>query len=110
MSIDQYYDTVEKQLTVITNKAIMQYSGDVDSLKLLNNKYRGDALRVFISGLNRPLSNVLFSSRPVDLPSALALAHELQMNQERSVFANAFAERKTHNTIPRKNFPQYIID
>ncbi|XP_037924348.1 uncharacterized protein LOC119660042 [Hermetia illucens] len=100
MSIDQYYDTVEKQLTLITNKAIMQYSGDVDSLKLHNNKYRGDALRVFISGLNRPLSNVLFSSRPVDLPTALALAHELQMNQERSAFANAFAERKTHNTIP----------
>lgn len=73
----------------------MQYNGDREALKLLNEKYRNDALGVFISGLNGPLDDILFSSRPADLSTALALAQELEMNQQRYTFANAFANRNS---------------
>ena len=71
----------------------MEFGTNKEALKTMNEKYRSDALRDFISGLNRPIGNILFSSRPADLSSALALAQELDMNQQRFAFANAFAER-----------------
>ena len=78
----------------------MSYSNEV--VPVLNDKYRKDALRVFISGLRKPLCDIMFSSRPVDLPSALALAQELQSNHERYIFATSFANKigptKTNST------------
>lgn len=90
-SIPQFYDMVEKQLTLITNKAIMQYGDESVVLKSLNEKYRDDALRIFISGIKRPIGDTLFASQPKDLPSALALAQELESNRQRYNFAAAFA-------------------
>ena len=58
----------------------------------LNEKYRAYALRVFISGTKKALSDILFSARPRDLPSALALALEVESNHERFQFANNFAK------------------
>ena len=60
----------------------MQYPY-VEFARQLNCKYRRDALRVFILGLKKGISETLFSSRPEDLPSALALAEELESNKER---------------------------
>lgn len=73
----------------------MTYGSDRQVIESLMSKYRQDALRVFISGLNRPLCDILFSSRPKDMPSALALAQELESNQARSLFASRFAESRT---------------
>lgn len=44
-----FFDEVEKKLTLLTNKTIMTY--DSNLAKVINEKYRADALRVFISGL-----------------------------------------------------------
>lgn len=60
----------------------------------LNEKYRQDALRVFISGLKMSLSDTLFAARPSDLPSALALAKELEGGRLRNSFAASFANAK----------------
>lgn len=89
LSLLQYYDEVEKKLTLLTNKTIMTYESALASS--MNQKYRMDALRVFVSGLRKSLSDVLFSARPTDLPSALALAQEIEANHERYVFATSFA-------------------
>lgn len=89
LTLLQYYDEVEKKLTLLINKTIMTYDTTVASS--LNEKYRADALRVFISGTKKALSDVLFSARPIDLPSALALAQEVESNHERYMFATNFA-------------------
>jgi len=67
MTLLQYYDEVEKKLTLLINKTIMTY--DITVAASMNEKYRADALRVFISGTKKSLSDVLFSARPTDLPS-----------------------------------------
>lgn len=90
LSVVGFYDEVERKLTLIINKTIMTHGGNTTPIESLNSKYREDALRVFIPGLNRPLCDILFSSIPSDLPSALALAQELESNQARSMFAQSF--------------------
>lgn len=96
-SVVQFYDEVEKKLSLLTNKTIMSY--DKDLALAINNKYRQDALRVFVSGLRKPLCDVLFSARAADLPSALALAQEVEANHERYVFATSFANRNDDKKV-----------
>jgi len=57
----------------------------------LCDKFREDALRVFISGLKRSLTDVLFSAKPKDMPTALALPQEVESNHERYIYARTFA-------------------
>lgn len=107
LSITEYYDQVNKQLTLIINKIIMTHSGKEEIIEALNDRARSNALRVFISGLRRPLCDICFSTNPPDLPTALATAQELEQNHERYKFANAFALSKNisqsnaSNTMPR---------
>lgn len=101
LSCLEFYDEVEKKLTLLANKTIMSYETTVADT--INEKYRADALRVFIPGLRKPLCDILFASRPADLPSALALAQEVDANHERYVFAANFATRYGDNNN-RKGF------
>ncbi|KAH8418175.1 hypothetical protein KR222_007131, partial [Zaprionus bogoriensis] len=97
LSLLQYYDEVEKKLTLLTNKVNM--SCEPTMAKGLCEKFRDDVLRIFISGLKCNLTEVLFSAQPKDLPSALALAQEVESNHERHTFAANFArsqEQKKH--------------
>lgn len=101
LSVIQYFDEIEKKLTLLTNKTIMTHEGPIaDSIC---EKYRADALRIFISGLKRPLCDILFASRPSDLPSALALAQEVESNRERYLFASNFATSIEDQNKIRKN-------
>ena len=102
-SINEYYDSVDKQLTLILNKNIMTYSGNEVLTKAFNERARENALRVFISGLKRPLCDTLFSVRPKDLPSALATAQELEHNRQRYDFANTVANAKLISRLPNVN-------
>lgn len=106
LSVNEYYDEVEKGLTKLTNKSIMTY--DTNLATALNVKYRQDALRVFISGLKKSLSDVLFASQPKDMPSALALAEELEGNRERYNFAANFS-RYADSDQKRNVFPNNVI-
>lgn len=103
-TVVQFYDEVEKKLSLLTNKALMTY--DRALAMTINDKYRQDALRVFVSGLRKPLCDVLFSARASDLPTALALAQEVEANHERYVFAATFAnrnEKKNQTESTKKN-------
>lgn len=92
LSVPQYYEAVERILNQLTNKVIMTYEKNL--AKGMVEKYRGDALRVFISGLKKSLSDTVFSARPKDMPSALALAEELEGNRERYNFASSFTSAR----------------
>lgn len=102
LSVAQYYDEVEKKLTLLTNKTIMTYDAALSAP--INEKYRADAMRVFISGLKRSLGDILFSAQPSDLPSALALAQEVEANHERYAFASNFAKVTEERVQPRNRF------
>lgn len=88
--IINFYSEIEIKLTSIINKVIMSYDGNSSLIQSLNQKYRMDALRVFISGLNEPLCDTLFACKPADLPTALAMAQELGTNQNRYRFATVY--------------------
>lgn len=74
LSLVDYYDEVEKKLTLVTNKVIMTH--EQEGANLLNAKKR--------------LRSVVFSAQPRDLPSALALAREAEVSMERNNFANSY--------------------
>lgn len=103
LSINEFYDEVDKHLTLIINKNKMTYSNNEEVSKALNERVRENALRIFISGLRKPLSDVLFSTKPSDLPTALATAQELESDNRRQEFARVFAER----SIANKSKPSY---
>ena len=119
-SVLEFYDQVEQKLTLLTNKTTMTYDPNV--VPTLNEKYRADALRTFISGLKRPLCDILFSSRPSNLPAALALAQEVEANHERYIFATSFANRSNvtnkstlnkdseEKSLIKNQFPQKSFD
>lgn len=90
LTVLNFYDEVERKLTLLTNKTIMTYESHIANS--INDKYRLDALRVFVSGLRKPLCDILFSTRPTDLPSALALAQEVEANHERYMFASNYSK------------------
>lgn len=93
LSVADYYDQVQLKLTALTNKALMSYEPTFATQ--LNDKFRRDALRVFISGLKKSIGDTLFASRPEDLPAALALAEELEGNSLRYLFASNFIDKET---------------
>lgn len=86
----------------------MTHSGNNELILALNERARENALRVFISGLRKPLCDVLFSARPKDLPTALAVAQELQTSHRRYEFAEAYAMGYAIKpNRPRPTYPQY---
>jgi len=90
LTLIEYYDEVARKLTLLISKTIMKFHANLAAS--LNKKYRMDALRIFISGSKKQLSDILFSARPKDLPSAWALAQEVEANHERFHFANNYAK------------------
>lgn len=100
ISVIDFYNEIQKKLTALTNKVIMEYA-DKNFATQLNEKYR--SLRVFISGLRKGLSDTVFSSRPEDLPAALALAEEIESNRARYNFAVSFSKSvETTGAAPLK--------
>lgn len=108
LTIIDYYNEINKKLTALINKTIMTHGPNIVLTNELNKKNRQYALRVFITGLNPPLANILFSLSPSDLPNALAKAQELESNNLRATFAQQYS-RNNYNTQKYNNslrFPQ----
>ena len=102
LTVIEFYDAIEKKLSMLTNKTAMTYEKSV--CQTFNEKYRADALRTFVSGLKKPLCDILFSARPTDLPTALALAQEVEANHERYLFASAFSNREKGKDVQPVNY------
>lgn len=98
LSLIDFYNEVNKKLTLLINKTIMTHDTNTSLSNELNDKNRQYALRVFITGLNSPLNDILFSISPTDLPNALAKAQELESNHVRANFAQQFLKFDINNT------------
>jgi len=67
----KYYGLVNKKLTFLINKTIMTYGRNKPLTSEMNEKHKKTALRVFITGLNGHISDVIFSMNTPDLPDRL---------------------------------------
>jgi len=72
MPLLEYYDLVEKTLTLLTNKTVRTHSPE--EAEILNEQFREDALHSFVSGLKKSLKLAVFPAKPEDLPTALTIA------------------------------------
>lgn len=105
-NIIEFYNAINCKLTLLTNKTIMTHGSNSPITNELNAMNRRNALRIFITGLNGQLPQILFSLNPPDLPNALAKAQELESNNVRTNFALQFANHRgetrnhhNHNTL-----------
>lgn len=106
-SIMTYYNEVNKKLTDLINKTIMTHGTNSELTRELNNRNRQYALRVFITGLNHPLNDILFSVSPNSLPDALSKAQELEANKVRANFALHFNKPNAHNNFKTQNLLRF---
>lgn len=103
MTLTEFYDEVEKKLTLLTNMTIM--TCDKPLAMSLNEKYRADALRVFITGTKKSLRDILFAKGAKDLPTVLALAQKVELNHERYQFAlNYSTSLQDKGPKPKKKY------
>lgn len=110
-SLQEFYDHVSKTLTLITNKTIMTYGPHKAETSCLINVARDNALRTFILGLNQPISQIVFSLNPLDLPNALARAQEIESNMYQYKDNQHSAHRIT-SLPPRFNYtsqPRQVV-
>ena len=83
LTLIEYYDEVERKLTLITNNIVMTHEA-VQDWRLL--------LHAFISGLKKSLKAIVFPAQPEDLASDLALAREAGASIERSMFSASYGK------------------
>ncbi|EAL58749.1 gag protein [Wolbachia endosymbiont of Drosophila ananassae] len=111
-SVMDFYNLVNKKLTLLINKTIMTYGKENPITTEANLRHRQNALRVFITGLNGPISGMLFSLNPPDLPNALARVQEMESNHMRAQFAYRFSapQRRYNDNQRNQNEPYYRSD
>ena len=76
-SVDEFYSTVNHQLSLIINK-LKTESHSEETIKALVGTYRNRALDIFIRGLKPELSRMIIIQRPGTLPEAYSACLELQ--------------------------------
>lgn len=94
-SVDEFYATVNHQLSLMINK-IKTENYSEDTMTVLIDTYRNRALDVFIRGLNGDISKMLTIQRPTNLPEAYSSCLEIQNLNFRSM---PIHNRNFSNTI-----------
>lgn len=83
-SVDEFYATVNHQLSLIINK-VKTENHNVDTMTALIDTYRNRALDVFVRGLTGDISKMLTIQRPTNLPEAYSSCLEIQNLNFRSI-------------------------
>lgn len=94
MSVEDFYDEVNKKLNVLINKVNMTYK-DKNIARAMVQNASDKALRTFITGLKGDLANILYASYPSTMPEAYAKLQTIVNDQERIKFANQFNQQST---------------
>lgn len=76
-SIRQFYEEVNRHLSMILNKISAMYTNE-EALEAMTNAYRDKALDTFIRGLKGDLPRLLSTREPTDLQHALHLCMKLE--------------------------------
>lgn len=89
MSIEDFYDEVNKKLNVLINKINMTHKERSIAMAMIKDA-SAKALRTFITGLKGSFGRILYASDPKSLPEAYAKLQTIINDQERLNFANQF--------------------
>lgn len=107
-SVLDFYNLVNIKLTLLINETIMTGGKEIFITSVANLRHTQSPLRVFITGLNGPISGMLFSLNPSDLPNALARVQEMESNQMRAQFVYHFCAPQGRNILQYNLFNQDI--
>lgn len=95
--VDEFYSTVNNQLSLIINK-IKTDSYSEETISALISTHRNRALDIFIRGLNPALSRMVIIQRPRTLPEAYSACLELQNLTMRNNILHSGTYRKLQST------------
>lgn len=98
MSIEDFYDEVNKKLNTLINKINMTYKERGIAEAMIKDASM-KALRTFITGLSGFNGRTLYASNPQTLPDAYAKLQTIINDQERIKFANQFNQPKSDKQI-----------
>lgn len=87
LSIDDFYDEVNKKLNALINKINMTHK-EKEAVKAMTHEASEKALRTFITGLRGNLAHVLYATNPTTMPNYDARVQTILNDRERIRFAN----------------------
>lgn len=93
LSIEEFYDEVNKKLNVLINKINMTHKSRGIAEAMVKDASE-KALRTFVTGLTGNLGSILYASHPASLPDAYAKLQTIVNDQERIKFANQFNQNR----------------
>lgn len=118
LSLDQFYDEVNKKLNCIVNKINMFYK-ELTIANALIKDANTKAVRTFITGLNDKNGELLYASNPNSLAEAYARFQTIINDQERMKFATQYNQNGDetisnslfeYNRINQSNNPDTQIE
>lgn len=95
-TVDEFYSTVNHQLSLIINK-LKTESYSEETIKALVGTYRNRSLDIFVRGLKPDLSRMIIIQRPGTLPEAYSACLELQNLTMRNNII--YAKNKHHESV-----------
>lgn len=98
-TIEEFYSTVNHQLSLIVNKIKTESYGE-ETVEALVETYRNRALDVFIRGLKTDLSRMIIIQRPKTLPEAYSACLELQNLTMRNNILSSKAVARITDPMP----------
>lgn len=102
LSIEEFYDEVNKKLNALINKINMTHK-EREVAKAMVQDASEKALRTFVTGLKGNLDQMLYASNPTTLPEASARIQTIVNDQERIRFANQFNQPQNMRNEQRIN-------
>lgn len=102
LSIEEFYDEVNKKLNILISKITMTYT-ERGIANAMIREASSKALRTFITGLSGGLGRILYATNPETMPEAYAKIQTIVNDQERIRFANKYNMPMRIDGIPRLN-------
>lgn len=106
LSIEDFYDAVNKQLNALINKINMTHKEKLVARAMVHEASE-KALRTFVTGLRGDLGRILYASNPTTLPEAYAKIQTIINDQERIRFANQHNQPQRDRQEPPRLNPNF---
>lgn len=107
LSIEEFYDEVNKKLNALINKINMTHRERGIAEAMISDA-ADKALRTFVTGLTGHFGRILYASNPATLPEAYAKLQTIINDQERIKFANQYNQPKILKQEPSRMNPSFV--
>lgn len=107
LTIEEFYDEVNKKMNSLINKINMTHR-ETNIAQAMVRDASEKALRTFVTGLRGSLGQILYASNPSTLPDAYAKIQTIVNDQERIKFANQFNHTPNMKSEPTRINPNFV--